>query len=107
MKYGYARVSSKTQDHEGQVEALKAAGCERIVAEKASGKNTSGRPQFERMLKALQPGDTVVVTKLDRLGGAWREISHTKGGGAELGFGVCQPRQGWGAPPTLRSFPLA
>jgi DNA invertase Pin-like site-specific DNA recombinase len=35
MRYGYARVSSKTQDYQGQVEALKAAGCEKIYSEKS------------------------------------------------------------------------
>jgi DNA invertase Pin-like site-specific DNA recombinase len=67
MKYGYARVSSKAQDYAAQVEALKAAGCGRIFSEKASGKSTNGRPEFAKLLKALLPGDTVVVTKLDRL----------------------------------------
>ena len=42
MKYGYARVSSGTQDYDGQVEALKAAGCDKIYSEKASGKSTDG-----------------------------------------------------------------
>jgi len=37
MKYGYARVSSKAQDYQAQVEALKAAGCEKIYSEKQSG----------------------------------------------------------------------
>ena len=64
MKCGYARVSSKTQDYAAQVEALKSAGCERIFSEKASGKSTNGRPEFAKLLKALLPGDTVVVTKL-------------------------------------------
>ena len=67
MKYGYARVSSKAQDYTAQVEALKAAGCEKIYSEKQSGKSTNGRPEFAKLMKALLPGDMVVVTKLDRL----------------------------------------
>ena len=67
MKYGYARVSSKAQDYQAQVEALKAAGCEEIFSEKQSGKSRSGRPEFARLMKKLLPCDTVVVTNLDRL----------------------------------------
>jgi DNA invertase Pin-like site-specific DNA recombinase len=74
MRYGYARVSSKAQDHAAQVEALKAAGCERIFSEKASGKSTDGRPEFKKLLKALVPGDVVVVTKLDRLARSSRDL---------------------------------
>jgi DNA invertase Pin-like site-specific DNA recombinase len=74
MKYGYARVSSKAQDYTAQVEALKAAGCERIFSEKASGKSTNGRPEFAKLLRALLPGDTVVVTKLDRLARSSRDL---------------------------------
>jgi DNA invertase Pin-like site-specific DNA recombinase len=76
MKYGYARVSSKGQDYTAQVEALKAAGCERIFSEKASAKNTDGRPEFLKLLKVLLPGDTVVVTQLDRLARSSRDL-HT------------------------------
>jgi DNA invertase Pin-like site-specific DNA recombinase len=53
MKIGYARVSSNTQDHAAQVEALMAAGCGRIFSEKASGKSTIGRPEFAKLMKAL------------------------------------------------------
>ena len=74
MKYGYARVSSKTQDYAAQVEALRAAGCERIFSEKQSGKNRDGRPEFAKLLKALLPGDVVVVTKLDRLARSSRDL---------------------------------
>jgi DNA invertase Pin-like site-specific DNA recombinase len=76
MKYGYARVSSQSQDYEAQVQALKAAGCDRIFSEKASGKSTDGRPQFKRLMKALLPGDTVVVTKLDRLARSTRDLAN-------------------------------
>ncbi|WP_315792671.1 recombinase family protein [Bradyrhizobium sp. SZCCHNRI1002] len=75
-KVGYARVSSKGQDYTGQVEKLKAAGCERIYSEKASGKSTDSRPQFKRMMKDLLPGDTVVVAKLDRLARSTRDLAN-------------------------------
>ena len=62
MKYGYARASSKAQDYQAQVEALKAAGCEEIFSQRQSGKSRSGRPEFAKLMKKLLPGDTVVVT---------------------------------------------
>ena len=73
-KYGYGRVSSDTQDYAAQVEALKAVGCNRIYSEKASGKSTNGRPELAKLLKALSPGDVVVVTKLDRIARSSRDL---------------------------------
>jgi DNA invertase Pin-like site-specific DNA recombinase len=73
-KIGYARVSSKAQDYQAQVDALKAAGCERIFSEKISGKTMDGRREFDRLMKALLPGDVVVVTKLDRLARSSRDL---------------------------------
>nr|WP_157158492.1 recombinase family protein [Bradyrhizobium sp. WSM1253] len=70
----YSRVSSKGQDHAGQVEALKAAACERIFSDTASGKSTNGRPEFDRLMRALRPGDVVTVTKLDRLARSSRDL---------------------------------
>ena len=74
MRYGYARVSSKSQDYAGQVAALEAAGCERIFSEKASGKSTNGRREFDKLKRVLLPGDAVVVTKLDRLARSSRDL---------------------------------
>jgi DNA invertase Pin-like site-specific DNA recombinase len=74
MKIGYARVSSSTQDHAAQVEMLKAAGCERIYSEKTSGKSTNGRPELGKLMKVLVPGDTVVITKLDRLARSSKDL---------------------------------
>ena len=76
MKFGYARVSSNTQDHAAQVETLKAAGCERIFSEKASGKSTNGRPEFAKLMKALKHGDVVTVVKLDRLARSSRDLQN-------------------------------
>jgi DNA invertase Pin-like site-specific DNA recombinase len=73
-KIGYARVSSNTQDYNGQVDALKAAGCERIYSEKMSAKSADDRRQFKRLMKELLPSDTVVVTKLDRLARSSRDL---------------------------------
>src|SRR5262245_1530128 len=74
MKIGYARVSSDSQDYAAQVEALKAAGCERMYSEKASGKSTNGRPELAKLLKRLAPGDIAIVTKLDRVARSARDL---------------------------------
>lgn len=66
MKYGYARVSTVAQDLTVQNEELKKEGCEAIFEEKFTGTKTD-RPQFKKLLAKLQEGDTLVVTKLDRL----------------------------------------
>ena len=67
-------MSSNTQDYQAQVDALKAAGCERIYSEKQSGKSTDGRRQFEKLMRELLPGDIVMVTKLDRLARSSRDL---------------------------------
>jgi DNA invertase Pin-like site-specific DNA recombinase len=65
--YGYARVSTIDQDLSVQKQALKAAGCEVIRAEKASGSSRAGREELERLLDFLQEGDVLMVTRIDRL----------------------------------------
>ena len=71
---GYARVSSTDQDFDGQIERLKAAGCDRVFAEKASGKSTNGRHELGKAVKALRPGDVLVTVKLDRLARSIRDL---------------------------------
>ena len=63
---GYARVSTQGQALESQLEELGKSGCSKIYSETASGARIS-RPQLQCLLKALDPGDVVVVTRLDRL----------------------------------------
>jgi DNA invertase Pin-like site-specific DNA recombinase len=69
---GYARVSTTEQDASLQHDALKAAGCLKVFTDKASG-SLDRRPQLDRLLDQLRPGDTIVVWRLDRLG---RSLKH-------------------------------
>lgn len=65
--YGYARVSTADQDLTLQQHALKAAGCETIRAEKVTGTTTKGRNELAILLDFMRKGDTLVVTRIDRL----------------------------------------
>ncbi len=64
--YGYARVSTVGQTLEAQLEGLKAADCQRIFREKVSGVRADRR-ELNKMIRELQAGDVVVVTRIDRL----------------------------------------
>jgi DNA invertase Pin-like site-specific DNA recombinase len=66
MIYGYARVSTDAQDLATQLADLKAAGCAKVFQEKLTGANAE-RPQLKRMMAALDPGDMVIITAVDRL----------------------------------------
>ncbi len=73
MKIGYARVSTDEQDTALQLDALNAAGCERIYSEHFSGKQKA-RPKLDRMIDALREGDMVIVWRLDRLGRSLKDL---------------------------------
>src|SRR4051794_19122440 len=94
-KIGYARVSSRGQDYQGQVAALKAAGCDRIYSEKASAKSTDGRPQFKKLMKALLPGDVVVVAKLDRMARSTRDLANILHDLDQLGCSFVSLGEAW------------
>ena len=83
---GYARVSTQDQDASLQLDALKAAGCVKIFADKASG-SLDRRPQLERLLDHLRPGDTIVVWRLDRLGRSLKHLIQLIEDLAEKGVG--------------------
>lgn len=65
--YGYARVSTTDQDLTLQEQALRAAGCDVIRAEKVTGTTREGRAELDTLLAFIRPGDTLMVTRIDRL----------------------------------------
>lgn len=73
MLIGYARVSTQEQETHAQIDALMAAGCERIYQEKKSGGSMS-RPFLLALLDDLKPGDTVMVYKIDRIARSLRDL---------------------------------
>jgi DNA invertase Pin-like site-specific DNA recombinase len=76
MKFGYARVSTNDQNPAMQIDALRQAGCHErhIFVDQGKTGATFKRPQLQRCLKALKPGDSLIVWKLDRLGRATRDL---------------------------------
>lgn len=85
-QYGYIRVSSKDQNPERQIVALKKCGLERnsIYVDKMSGKDFE-RPQYKKLVRRLKPGDLLIIKSIDRLGrnydeiqGQWRMLTKEK-----------------------------
>lgn len=75
MKIGYARISTREQNLNMQIDALTSAGCEKLYTETVSGSNAakSERPELTKLLEDLRPNDILVIWKLDRLG---RSLKH-------------------------------
>lgn len=73
MKIGYARVSTDDQNPDLQLDALRLAGCERIYTDKGQSGGKRSRPQLDKCLADLKPGDVLTVWKFDRLG---RSLQH-------------------------------
>jgi DNA invertase Pin-like site-specific DNA recombinase len=71
-RVGYGRVSTRDQNPDSQRDALTDAGCDEIYVDKASGKLAS-RPELDKALARLRPGDTLVITRLSR---AMRSLRH-------------------------------
>lgn len=72
-KIGYARVSTKDQNLDSQIDVLKNHGCERIFSEKVSGRKYR-RTELDKCLDYMREGDTLVLTKLDRLGRTTKQL---------------------------------
>lgn len=78
MKIGYARVSTEDQNLDLQIEALTEAGCDRIITDQAQSgaKAAETRPGFSEAMEVLNPGDLLVVWKLDRVGRSIADLIH-------------------------------
>jgi DNA invertase Pin-like site-specific DNA recombinase len=87
MDIGYARVSTKDQSLDLQVDALRRAGCAKVYEEVAGGARTH-RPVLDALLAELRPGDVLVIWKLDRLGRSLRHLVDLAGVLLEQGVGL-------------------
>lgn len=85
MLIGYARVSSASQSLEVQLDALTAAGCTKVFSEKRSGTTMAGRDALADALDFARDGDTLVVTRLDRLARSMIDLRQIVAGLADKG----------------------
>jgi len=91
---GYARVSTNGQDLAGQVAELDAAGCAKVYREKVSGAKTD-RPELLKLLRALEPADVLIVTRLDRLARSTRDLLNVLDQVAKAGAGFKSLGDAW------------
>src|SRR5215471_6316492 len=92
--YGYARVSTNGQDLGAQVAELQASGCGNIYKEKASGAKTD-RPELAKLIRRLEDGDVLVVTRLDRLARSSRDLLNVLAEISKRGAGFKSLKDAW------------
>jgi DNA invertase Pin-like site-specific DNA recombinase len=92
--FGYARVSTRDQDLASQIAELQAAGCGNIFQEKASGAKTD-RPELAKVIRRLEHGDVMVVTRLDRLARSTRDLLNILDAVAKAGAGFKSLKDTW------------
>ena len=92
--YGYARVSTDGQSLTSQDTELHAAGCAKVYAEKISGAR-SNRPELAKVLKRLDTGDVLIVTRLDRLARSTRDLLNILDDIAKRGAGFKSLHDAW------------
>jgi DNA invertase Pin-like site-specific DNA recombinase len=92
--FGYARVSTRDQDLASQIAELQAAGCGNIYKEKASGAK-SDRPALAKVIRRLEPGDVLVVTRLDRLARSTRDLLNILDAVGKAGAGFRSLKDTW------------
>src|SRR4051812_23884280 len=92
--YGYARVSTNGQDLAGQEAELRAAGCAKVYREKVSGAKTE-RAELTKLIRRLEPGDVLVVTRLDRLARSTRDLLNIVANIAEREAGLRSLKDAW------------
>jgi DNA invertase Pin-like site-specific DNA recombinase len=92
--YGYARVSTDGQKLDAQETELQTGGVEKIFKEKMSGADTN-RPNLSRVIATLQPGDVLIVTRLDRLARSTRDLLNILATIGEKGAGFKSLRDSW------------
>jgi DNA invertase Pin-like site-specific DNA recombinase len=92
--FGYARVSTRDQDLAAQDAELRAAGCAKVFKEKASGAKTD-RPELAKVIRRLEPGDVLVVTRLDRLARSTRDLLNILDELAKRGAGFRSLKDTW------------
>jgi DNA invertase Pin-like site-specific DNA recombinase len=92
--YGYARVSTRDQDLAAQDAALMAAGCAKVFREKISGAKTD-RPELAKVIRRLEPGDVLVVARLDRLARSTRDLLNILDAVGKAGAGFRSLSDAW------------
>jgi DNA invertase Pin-like site-specific DNA recombinase len=93
-QFGYARVSTRDQNLAAQDAELMAAGCAKVFKEKVSGAKTD-RPELAKVIRRLEPGDVLVVTRLDRLARSTRDLLNVIAAVSERGAGFKSLKDTW------------